>query len=332
MAKLSAIFSIDLEFPIIVECKDEDHYLYSLDHCEYHVDIELQFMDGSPKRGYVDSDLFKKLVNKIEITVTRDVEDIPVIPTNEMGGSDFTKVSGYFKNLTKEYSDVAETYYKNLIRIVKFDLKQPFHDEDNYDCDCFSNPRWSIVNGDYIGTVGFYHRVKVIPGMCENNLGAKPLRINQKQEVETKLKVNACTELYQEILSDAQAAVFNGDIRRAVFEMAIVCELSTKRKYFNEGGISGLAFDYFEDKGKIKVTVLELISSVAEEALGESFKKHLPNDYVNIDYLFRCRNKVAHRGQVAYKDDSSNLIRPNHVMVKKWFSSVEALLSWLSSK
>ncbi len=334
MSKLSAKFKIDLEFPIIIECidNDEDQYLYSIEHGEYSICIVLVAMDGSPKSGFINSDLYKRLIDRAHVIVTKVVSDIPEIPLTEQGGRDFTTVSQYFRNLTGEYSEIAKKYYKNFIRIVKYDLKQPFHNEESINKDYFSNPSWSIEGGDNIGTVGYIHHVQPIPGMDGNSLGARPLKIEQQSEIENKLKLDQGIELYQNILSDAQAAVFGGDVRRAIFEMAIVCELFTKRKYFSEGGIAGLAFDYFEEKGKVKVSVMELITSVAEEALGESFKAHSITDCMNINYLFRCRNKVAHRGKVLFKDDGGNIVYPDLELIKEWFKSVEVLVAWLSSK
>lgn len=332
MAKLSAKFSIYPTFPLTVECKDSDHYLYSLNDGEYHIQIELPFMEGSPKNGLVNSDLYKRLVDKVEINVTKEVGDIPEIPINEKGGRDLSKVSSYYNNLKGGYSKVAGKYYKRLIKFVKFHLKQPFQDDKYIDIDQLSNPSWSYEDGNPIGTISPIFHAQRIPGFDDDTLGSETLKIEHANTVEEKLKLDVGIELYQEILSDAQAAIFSGNIRRAVFEMAVVCELYTKRKYFYEGGASGLAFDYFEDKGKIKVTVLELISSIADEALGESYKKHSPQNFSNIDYLFRCRNKVAHRGQVSFKDDGGNLINPDLKLVKSWYESVENLLAWLSTK
>lgn len=332
MAKLAAKFSISPNFPLIVECEKGDQYSYSFSEEEFEIQINLPIMDGSPKSGFVDSNLYKQLVDRVEIVVTKEVGTIPEIPLTENGGRDYSKVSQYFDGLKNGYSEIAEFFYKRLIQYLKFELKQPHQNHEYTNRDQFSNPSWTSDNGINYGTVSFVHHVKPIPGMHGDSLGVETLKIEHKSSIARYLKHEIKIELFQEIMSDAQAAVFSGDIRRAVFEMAVVCELSTKRKYFAEGGISGLAFDYFEDKGKVKVTVIELISNVALEVIGESFKSQSPEDFINIDYLFRCRNKVAHRGDVVFKDDSGVLIRPDLRLVKNWFMSVMNLLAWLSSK
>lgn len=332
MARLNAKFIVTPSFPLIVECKEGEKYSYSFLDGEYDINLSLLIMEGSPKSGRVGSDQYKQLVDKIEIQVTKDVEQIPEIPINENGGRDLYKVSDFYNGIKGGYSEIAVKCYRRLIIFMKYDLKQPFQDEEFINKDQFSNPSWSDDKGNVFGTISTIIHVQPVPGMDGKSLGAETLKLTHTESLLQSLREDKYIELYQEILSDAQAALFSEDIRRAVFEMAIVCELSTKRKYFSEGGLSGLAFDYFEDKGKIKVTVLELISSVGDEALGESFKVKSPIDFRNIDYLFRCRNKVAHRGKAQFKDDSGAITVPEIKMVQQWYESVEALLLWLSSK
>lgn len=332
MAKLIATFLITPTFPFVVECKDGEEYSYSFNDDEYGVKINLPLMEGSPKSGRVGSDLYKQLVEEVEIILSKEVEHIPEIPINENGGRDLYKVSSFYHGIKDGYSERAERYYQRLIRFLKYDLRQPFQDDENINKDQFSNPSWSDDKGNIFGVISHIHHVQPVPGMDGDVLGAETLKTSHSQIVEQCFKAAKDIELYQEILSDAQAAIFNEDLRRAIFEMAIVCELSTKRKYFSEGGISGLAFDFFEDKGKIKITVLELISTVGAEALGESFKTKSPDDFKNIDYLFRCRNKVAHRGKALFKNYSGATVEPDLEMIKGWYKSVESLLQWLSSK
>lgn len=331
MEKLIATFIITPTFPLIVECKDGEEYSYSICEGYYEIKINLSFMDGSPKSGRVDSDLYKQLVDKVEIIVSNEVDSIPEILINENGSRDLHKISSFDDGVKGGYSQLAQKYYQRLISFVKYNLKQPFQDDEYINKDQFSNPSWSDAKGNIFGTISAVHHVQPVPGMDGKPLGSETLKISHSGLIQQALSEEKYIELYQEILSDAQAAIFSEDIRRAVFELAIVCELSTKRKYFSEGGIPGLAFDYFEDKGKIKVTVLELISTIGEEALGESFKIRSPDDFRNIDYLFRCRNKVAHRGKVLFKDDSGVVTEPDIRMIEGWFESVETLLQWLSS-
>jgi hypothetical protein len=111
--------------------------------------------------------------------------------------------------------------------------------------------------------------------------------------------------------------------------MAIACELFVKSYFFGNSNLSSTTFDFYEDKGRINFRVIDLIGNVAKRAFGVSFKEENFNDFCNIDYLFRARNKIAHRGKILYRDDSGNLIEVSEGLVEKWWNSTQMLISWL---
>jgi hypothetical protein len=71
------------------------------------------------------------------------------------------------------------------------------------------------------------------------------------------LEANTSYELYEELIVDARASVVQGNFRRAVLEMAIACEVTTKQLFFKKATPAGDAFDYLEDKSRINVSVRE---------------------------------------------------------------------------
>jgi hypothetical protein len=133
------------------------------------------------------------------------------------------------------------------------------------------------------------------------------------------------------LLSDAQTAWFEGSLRRSVLELAICVEVLAKRQFFAKASPAGAAFDYLEDKAKISVRVLELLDAVATEAFGSSFKKQDPDNYQRIDYLFRCRNKIAHRGELSFRDKSGKAVVVDAHLVESWWQAVQILREWLRS-
>ena len=134
--------------------------------------------------------------------------------------------------------------------------------------------------------------------------------------------------LHEEILSDAQTASFEGNIRRAVLELAITCEIVAKQKYFSEESASGAAFNHLDDR---RVRVVDLIADKALEAFGKSFRIEQNGHYWNIDHLFRCRNNVAHRGELSYKNDGGKSIDVNTKTVSIWWNSVLVLVEWIGN-
>jgi hypothetical protein len=169
-----------------------------------------------------------------------------------------------------------------------------------------------------------------VPGL-KGELGARKLTPADLPELQSFLSAPIEPPLAVTLLSDAQAAWFEGSLRRSVLELAICTEVLVKRRFFAKSSPAGAAFDYLEDKAKISVRVLELLDSVAEEAFACSYKKQEPAYYQKIDHLFRCRNKIAHRGELAFRDDSGKTIGVDAPLVETWWHAVENLRQWLQS-
>jgi hypothetical protein len=135
--------------------------------------------------------------------------------------------------------------------------------------------------------------------------------------------------LYEELISDAQTAASEGNYRRAVLELAIATEVFIKNSFFKSNPVSTATFEYLEDKNKINVSAIDLISDVAKRAFDISFKKDSPDDYKNIDHLFRCRNKIAHQGKLGFRNDNGDWIEVTNETVNDWWKSVSKLIQWL---
>ena len=75
--------------------------------------------------------------------------------------------------------------------------------------------------------------------------------------------------------------------------------------------------------------VVDLLHRVARDAFGRSFRVDDPASYGDIDHLFRCRNKVAHRGELLYRDDEGNRVGVDAAMVERWWNSTLRLHGWL---
>ncbi len=332
MTLLTANFTIGTPSYLIVEGLEDELFSYKISYNEFEITVNLPIVEFGCKWGKVGSEIYKQTVDTIEISITKEVGDIPSIPTSKHGGRDYTGISKYFEPHQQEFESLARLIYSRIISHFKFILHQPFLDIKNTNKDDFSNPTWIDSNGIDYGCVRISFCSRMIPGMYNDCMDITPLTAENKNKLIDSINNDFKAELYQHIISDAQSAIFNGDLRRAVFELAVACELVVKRKYFSENNISGLAFDYFEDKGRVRATVLELISSMAEDVLNESFKSYSLIDYTNIEYLFRCRNKVAHRGNVVYKDNSGVLRSPDIGTLKEWYISACKLFAWLDSK
>jgi hypothetical protein len=167
------------------------------------------------------------------------------------------------------------------------------------------------------------------PGLGPPEFGIMKFSQDRDSELQKALESDTESELYEELIADAQTAVYQRNLRRSVLELAIACEIAIKQTFFAKSTPAGLAYEYLEDKGRINISVMELIDGVANQAFGESFKDIDLKAYTDIDHLFRSRNKVAHRGKIIYRDDKGLPHQVDTNTLKAWWQSVESLLNWL---
>ena len=334
MAILSASYNLTPSSPLISNLKDGESLKFEFSHREYNIRISLPIAKYSPKSGYVTSDYYKQFTDVITIDISKNVESTPEIPITDNGGQDFSKLTEYFKPYKEEYAEVAILFYKRLISFFKYQLNQPHLNENTINKEQFYNPYWSNDTGIDYGPVSPTHYVKYHPGLHDDSLSIKAII---KDDIEKLTDYLMCDEnsdeieLHIQIISDAQAAILNGNLRRGVFELAIACELAIKRAFFSADTFSTRAFDYFEDKSLLNVPLIDYIHKVARSVFDESFKDYSNDDYKNIEYLISCRNKVAHRGVTTFKYNNET-ITPDQKMVEAWHSSAKKLLDWLESK
>lgn len=332
MKKLYAIFEINLPNRVLVQWPKEQSIQFQFTHDNFDIELTLLLENYGPKGKLKHEANWTKCVDKISIKAGRtETEEVPDIPIDERGGRDMSKRSPYFEKRQPEYEYIALYIYKNFIKYFKYILKNPFLYESHYRKEDFENPTWVDESGADLhpGKITFF--AEFIPGMRgDKNLSVKKFHPELKDDFKETLEKGLTPSLDQEILADAQNAIFEGNCRRGILEMAIACELVVKQTFFAKTTLAGSAFEYLEDKGKIQVSVLEFINRVSEDAFGESFKTEHPSDYSNIGDLFRCRNKIAHRGEVFFKDDAGILHTPDQEVLFLWWESVETLLSWIS--
>lgn len=200
------------------------------------------------------------------------------------------------------------------------------------------NPSWESIDGVPIsvGDNAFESGIHTMEGMAylqDNFFGITPITSQAKDEIqEYCFSPNIDISLSAELLSDAQGAALEGNTRRAILELAISIEIFVKSAFFKQEKIAGSAFEYLEDKGKETIKVPELLDGAAIYAFGESFKKASKDSYQHISHIFRCRNKIAHRGEATYRDDSGNWIAPDRNELQSWWAATLEMFNWLQRK
>jgi hypothetical protein len=268
------------------------------------------------------------VIKRAVVKVARDEdEDPPPVIPDEQGQLDYTVQGEYFSNRIGAYGAAACEAVNRFIRFFKFKMKTPFLQELPSTHDSFRNAEWRDTSGALVGKGHLVFVAHAVPGL-RGELGVQKLRQESAEALQAALVNPVEPTLYEEILSDVQTALFEHNLRWAVLELAIATELVVERKFLSGDSPAVAAFEYLEEQSPRRVRVVDFIHGVAREAFSKSFRQDHPKHYSNIDHLFQCRNKVAHMGELRYRDQH-NVITVDYEVVASWWASVMILIDWL---
>jgi hypothetical protein len=331
MKRLVANFSIQLPNPVLLSGPESNIYKCKSRIDGFDVDIELiPLLTGM--RYQKTTDEFSTFSSvEVKILVATDLRALPPVPGIKDHEINEANAHEYFKERLYLYQKVALKAINRVIRFFRYKLHMPLLHEVDLFNQSLENPVWTVENCEQIPSGGGRFMIKPIPGLFGDSIGGiKPLSFNNLSELEYAIGEPIIPELYQQILADALDAIHQENLRRAVLEMAIAVEVLVRTVFFEKDTIAGATVDYLEDKGRLNLKVLELIDGVAKQVFGNSFKEFDKQSFTNIDYLFRSRNKVAHRGEFAYRDEMGKICQVDKLTLRMWWDSVESLLNWCS--
>jgi hypothetical protein len=322
MPNLVAHFAVRTPGLLLVAGLDREEYVYSVRIGEFDVQVQLIPVEGA-RTKLASEDYWSYAVDAFRISVSRHEEEAPPpIKINEKGHRDYSSQRPFFSERLPEYKQVAVLAANRIIRFFKHELHNPLLHELSAGRQDFQNPRWTDEDGNEVGKGTVNIVLQAVPGLTEPKLGAKRLLPTDHRGFVESLQADVETELHEEVLSDAQTAIIEDNLRRAVLEMAISCEIAVKRAFLGGASLTGTVCSYLEDRGRLNVRVLDLISTVAKNCVGVSFKDEHPSDFTRIDHLFRCRNKAAHRGKLVFRDDSGSTVEVDKETAIEWWDSV----------
>ena len=328
MTRLTAKYTMPLSAIILLR-GDKVPRTYTASIDDFDVVLTISPVGGARSKQKNER-LWTYISQRLIISVSRnETEDPPAIQITRNGIKDYTPRVPYFEQRSAEYSRVASLVLHNAITFLRFQLRQPLLRALNEIKQHLSNPEWSDASGNKIDPGMSTVVVPPVPGI-RNQFGVVKLERKHAKLLLSTLTKTKQPSLHAEILSDAQAAAFDGNIRRAVLELAIACEVFAKHTFFGSDGKASQVFEALEDRGKANVRVLDLIDIGGNAVMGKSFRILDINAYTDIDHLFRARNKVAHRGEAVFRDDKGHLHTVDAKLLNQWWRSVEKLFDWAS--
>lgn len=330
MPRLVATYHIPLPSQCMLQWPEGHQATVSFTRDEFNIDVKFHTVEGA-KHKYEKDPHWTYYTDKIELTISREEQFYPPLVVQGPDGiTNWSFQKDYFDTRKSFYNNVAHYTANCIIDFFRYELKTPLLSEFTPGHQVFQNPVWTDEQGAEVFHAGHTVVIEKVPGSF-GELGTSPLTPNDIPLLAEYISKDKQPSLADEILSNAQGAWFEGNLRRCVLELAIACEVISKRKFFSENSPAGVAFDYLEDKSRVSVKVLDIIDTLCLEAFSKSFKIEHKEKYQNIDYLFRCRNKVAHRGELTYRDVNGTPRIASEAIVNEWYESTLFLRKWIDS-
>lgn len=320
MKKLSATFVVPLSSPMIFRGPIESReYRCLIDNFEVVFSINAD--PGERSKSKHDRH-WTYVCHRPRICVSHDESIVP--KTRKAAPLEH---SSYFEARLPEYRRVAMQALNNALAFFKYKLKQPIQGSFDEHDQGLQNPTWVDDNGVDVGHGSIVLVVPARHGLF-GGLGCKHLTAKYDRALTRAMEKSLRVDLYEELLADAQAAAFQGNLRRSVLELAVACEVFVKQWFFAPGDRSGQVYEALENKRLIDVRVLDLLDVGGAAVFGKKFRDSHSGAYKDIDHLFRARNKVAHRGEAYFHDEAGKRQIVDLKMLTKWWTSIEKLVNW----
>lgn len=331
---IQVIFSLDLmRIPCLFQARGEESPIsLSAVIGSFPVKVNLT-SENSPSTTNGTTGERRFFYNNITITIIKGDEDL--------ANSDF--IEGRARYLLMEFQRIVIEVINRLVHYFKYKKRHPnLRQISEFDFlnqeQPFCNPVWKTLDGQslVVSAEPITTGILSIPGvrlLQDDLFGITAFTTQGSADLQAEFSTGCSNvTLSAQLLSDAQNAALANNTRRAVLELAISIETFVKGAFFKQEKIAGAAFEYLEDKGRETIKVIELLDGVALYAFGESFKAVAPTKYQQIDYLFRCRNKIAHRGEAIYRDDGAVWNKPDYDQLRNWWIAAIEMFSWLQGK
>ena len=297
-------------------------------------EVEVRFADFSGSGASRAGEPMAGEVTKLSISVTGTVPDAPPTIVRAADGTiNYSPLQEYLWKYQPEYRGVCDSVYERLARYFRFTQGiplirlRPDHGDPG-----LLNPAWTNEAGDII-----WDTVTAVGGDAGAGLrlypyaGVRAYSSADRSALLGALQAPIIVPLHEELLMEAKDAISDGNLRRAIIDLAVACEVGIKYRYFAPSTYAEAAYAYLEDKARVNARPIEFLDSIAARAFGTSLRDADPATFRNIDYLFRSRNKVAHRGTTTFKDDSGTEITPDRNLLIEWWDAAKAMLSWLQT-
>lgn len=341
MLRLTATFKVSLTSPLFVNRPPQRIGVRTIQTLRYPVriddsDVEIELVEVYHAMTIMDrgENILRGpiwVVPRVQVSVSRtETAKPPAIPATPEGERNFRDRASYFHERILIYRKVALEALCRFLRFFKYRqahvlLRDPIGED-------LDHPKWTDDTGQEVPSGVHFIEASLYGIELDDDVGIHALAGTDDPALQQALAEPPIEpELYEELLSDARAALFQGSLRRAIIELAISCEVAIKQAFFNKATVAELSM-YFDDRRQINDDVggfTNLLGKPAEHILGQNFRKIKRRAAAHIDRLFQCRNQIAHEGEPTYKDKRGRSQIVDQAITKEWFKAANHLFCWL---
>jgi hypothetical protein len=320
MLRLTATFKVSLASPLFINRPPRQEGLRTIPPLRYDTriddsDVEIALLEIHHAMTIVDrgENILRGpiwVVPRVQVSVSRtETAEPPAIPPMPEGGRNFCDRAPYCHEHILLYRKVALEALCRFLRFFKYrQVHALLRDPIGEDLD---NPTWTDDTGQEVLSGVHLVEASLYGIELDDDVGIHALAAIDDPALQQALADPPIEpELYEELLSDARAALFQGHLRRAVLELAISCEVAT-RHTLSIKAPSGR----YKKRG-----IYLLLDQEAKRVFGECFQDADSEAYMSIDHLFQRRDQIAHQG----KGEDIDL-----AAAKEWFKAADRLFHWL---
>lgn len=241
-------------------------------------------------RRAVDNEPLEFYIHKIDVEVSKpDTVSIPSEVLNRPPNAHDPFSDEEQKRLDKvaeQHQSTAEKAFNYWIRIVRWVCDDSRIGRDQVE-DFRSG--WSTYLIDAESDTKVW-----IQGQVFHVLGYKTLRVEEWQEIQSKLSLGSQPPIYVEFKHDAEEHIRLGDYKRSLVDMAIACDTFLRFTVLQRLPVElNTKMAAYIEKANVHLYINQFFPGIIDKATNKQFKK-LTSD---LRALFKQRNKLVHMGK-----------------------------------
>jgi hypothetical protein len=327
MNRLAARYDLHLSHGLVLRRAENDYPSYTTTMGEFEVVVSLRpnaYTSTTSKNGRY----LTHHCRHIRIHCSRPDTERPPFPLRTSSGEcDYSNQTKYFECRKPPYARAAATVASRFLVFHKYVLHQPFISHVDFRHVTFQNPVWMDEAGVEVGK----QYVFSVAHDLHTSFGVTPVRKSLDGRVQRSLKNDYDPKLHEELLANALNAAFSNNLRLAVIELAMACEVAIRYEIPNKTITARPPHERSPALRASSHDETTLIDTLSETGFGRGFSGDQEREYNCIQELLQCRAEVTFSGRLQYSDQQGIVHNVTSEILEAWFEATHTLIKWLKA-